>query len=141
MHLQPLLRSSYELAAQVMTSDANNIENERIHIKQHLNELHKIDPFHNKISDTENDKLIWSSQHDNLNLLCGLPSDIRRNGNVRNFWDGNGEKGIQPVKQQFVTKKGDFSGQIMRNIFTKKVMTYLTKDIHYYCNTYHDISN
>ena len=45
-HLQPLLRSSYKLAAQVMTSDANNIENVKIHIKQCLNELHKIDQWH-----------------------------------------------------------------------------------------------
>ena len=47
--LQPLLRSSYKLAAQVMTSDANNIENVKIHIKQCLNELHKIDQLHKKI--------------------------------------------------------------------------------------------
>ena len=29
----------------------------------------------------------------------------------------------------------------MRNIFTKKVMTYLTKDVNYDCNTDHNISN
>ena len=141
IHLQPLLRSSYKIAAQVMTSDANNIENVKIHIKQHLNELHKIDQLHKKISNNDNDKPIWLSQHNNLNLLYCLPSDILRNGNVRNFWDGNGEKGIQPVKQEFVTKKGDFAGQIMKNIFTKKFMTYLTKDISYDCNTDHDINN
>ena len=106
-----------------------------------MKELHKIDQPHEKNSKKENDKLIWSSQHKNLNLLCGLPSDIRRNGNVRNFWDGNGEEGIQPVKQEFVTKKGDFSGQIMKKTFTKKVMTRLNKDINYGCNTDHDVSN
>ena len=73
--------------------------------------------------------------------MHGLPSDIRRNGNVRNFWDGNSEKGIQPAKQEFVTKKACFAGQIMKNVFTKKVMTHLTKDINYDCNTDHDISN
>ena len=55
-----------------------------------------------------------------MNLLHGLSSDIRRNGNVRNFWDGNGEKGIQPAKQEFVAKKGDFSGQIMRKHLQRK---------------------
>ena len=73
--------------------------------------------------------------------MHSLPSDIRRNGNVRNFWDGNGEKGIQLVKQEFVTKKGDFAGQTMRNIFTKKVMTCLTKDVNCDCNTDHNVSN
>jgi len=68
-NLQPLLRSSYKLAAQVMTSDANNVENVKIHIKQHLNELHKIDQLHKKFSNNDNDKPIWSSQHNNLNLL------------------------------------------------------------------------
>ena len=57
-HLQPLLRSSYKLSAQVMTSDANDIENVKIHIKQYLNELCKIDQLHKKISNNENDKPI-----------------------------------------------------------------------------------
>ena len=70
-----------------------------------------------------------------------MPSDIHRNGNVRNFWDSNGEKGIQPVQQEFVIKKGDFAGQIMRKIFTKKVLTCLTKDVNYCWNTDHDIIN
>ena len=52
MHLQPFIRSSCKLAAQVMTSEANNIENARIHIKQCLNELHKTDQLHEKISNT-----------------------------------------------------------------------------------------
>ena len=82
--LQPLLRSSCKLAAQVMTSDASYIENDKIHIIQHLNELRKIDQLYKKISNDENDKPIWLSQRDNLNLLCSLPSDVRRNGNVRN---------------------------------------------------------
>ena len=30
---------------------------------------------------------------------------------------------------------------MMKNMFTKKVMTYLTKDINYDCNTDHDINN
>ena len=89
MSLQPLLRSSYKIAAQVMTSDAKNIENVKIHIK-YLNELHKIDQLHKKISNNDNDKPIWLSQCNNLNLLYCLPSDILRNRNVRKFWDGNG---------------------------------------------------
>ena len=43
IHLELLLRSPYKLSAQVMTSNANNIENVKIHIKQYLNELRKID--------------------------------------------------------------------------------------------------
>ena len=139
--MQPLLRSSYKLTAQVMSSNANNIKIVKIHIKQHWNELHKIDQSHRKISNDENNKPICLSQHNNLNLLCSLPSDIRRNEKVRNFWDGNGEKGVQPAKQEFVTKKGDFTGQIMKKTLTKKVMACLIKDVNYDCNTDHDVSN
>ena len=59
-----------------------------------------------------------------------------RNRNPSNFWDGNREKGSQPVKQEFVTKKGDFLGRIMRNLYINKVMSYLTDKIN--CNTNKD---
>ena len=73
-----------------------------------MNELHKIDQLHETISNDENDKLIWSSQHKNLNFLHSLPSDVRRNGNVRNFWGVNSEKGCLTRKIGFCYKKGRF---------------------------------
>ena len=121
MCLQLLLRFSCKLAAQVITSNANNIENAKIHINQFLNELHKIDQLHKSISNNDNNKPIWLSQYNNLNLLYYLPLSILRNGNVRNFWNRNGKKGIQSAKQEFVAKKGDFAGQIMKKYSQRKL--------------------
>ena len=41
--LKPLLVSSFKFAAKIMTSDESNVDNAKIHIKQHLNELHHAD--------------------------------------------------------------------------------------------------
>ena len=46
-----------------------------------------------------------------------------RNENVGNYWDGkeHGEKGMQLVKNEFVTKKGNFAGKIMETPCSKKL--------------------
>ena len=80
-------------------------------------------------------------QYNNLNLLYGLVTDILRNGNPSNFWDDNGEKGIQPVKHEFVTKKGNFSGRILRNLYNNKVIDYLMDKMSCNTNEDSDISN
>ena len=128
---ESLIRSSYMLAAQIMTSDEKNAENIKIYIKLYLNELHAKDILYKKITNNDNKIPMWLSQYNNLNLLYCLPRDMIRNGNVGNYWDGkeHGEKGMQPVKNEFVTKKGNFAGKIMETLHSKKVMNYLTDDI------------
>ena len=39
----PILFNSFKLAAHLMTSNEMNLNNSKIHIKQYLNELHRID--------------------------------------------------------------------------------------------------
>ena len=89
-----------------------------------------MDLLHKK---TNNDEKIpmWLSQHKNLNMLCCSPTDMIRNGNVGNYWDGkeHDEKGMQPVKHEFVTKKGNFAGKIMKKLHSKKIMNCLTESI------------
>ena len=50
---EPLIRASHTLAAQIMTSDENNAENMKIHIKLCLNELHTMDLLCKKTTNDE----------------------------------------------------------------------------------------
>ena len=70
-----------------------------------------------------------------------MVTDILRNGNSNNFWDGSREKRIQSVKYEFVTKKGNFSGKTIKNLCTNEVMDYLTDKINYNTNKDSDIGS
>ena len=61
-----------------------------------------------------------------------LFNNTKRGGNAGNYWDGNehGEKGIKPVKNEFTTTKGEFSGNLMKKVRNNKIMSYLTNDEH-----------
>ena len=84
------------LAAQIMTLDKTNVENIKICTKLHLNKLHSKDLLYKKITIYDKKIPMWLSQHNNLNLLHSLPTDLIRNGNVGDYWDGkeHGEKGV-----------------------------------------------
>ena len=78
-----------------------------MHIKQHLNELNAIDMLFKSMTNESNKKPIWLLSQNNMNITQ-LLNDIRRCGYLGHVRDGNWheEKGIQHVKNDFVTKKG-----------------------------------
>ena len=91
-----------------MTWNEDNICNVKIHIKQCLNELKRIDEL---MKVTTNDKTatpIWLSQYDIMNLLNTM-KDFQRNGFIRRMWEENvhGEKHMQNVKNEFTSKRKD----------------------------------
>ena len=47
-----------------------------------------------------------------------------------NFWDDNehGEKGMQPVKNEFTTTKGKFARILIEKLCLNKIMSHLTND-------------
>ena len=98
--------------------------------------------MYKKITNNDNKIPMWLSQCNNLNLLYCLPRDMIRNGNVGNYWDGkeHGEKGVQSVKHEFVTKKGNFAGAIMEKLCSKKVMNYLTDKVNKCSSEEYDIT-
>ena len=68
-----------------MTSNENNADNLKIHVKQLLNKLNHAYELFKKIENQEKDKPAQLSKHNNLNLLCGLVADILGNDNPSNF--------------------------------------------------------
>ena len=56
--LKILLQSSFKLVAQIMTSNDNNTDNLKIHIKYYLNELNRADNLFKKIENSKKDKLV-----------------------------------------------------------------------------------
>ena len=129
--VEPLVRTTYALIAQIMTSNEDNIGNLNIHYKQHMNELNRVDQTLKIISNETGKKPIWLSQYNNLNVPI-LFKNNKRGGNVGNYWDGNehGEKGIKPVKNEFTTTKGEFAGNLMKKVHNNKIMSYLTNEEH-----------
>ena len=104
---EPLIPSSHTLAAQIITLDEKNTENVKIHAKLHLNTLNTVNLLHKKTTNDETKIPTWLGQCDNINLLYCSPSDMIRNGNVGNCWDGkeHGEKGMQPVKISLLQRR------------------------------------
>ena len=100
------MRSSYKKTAQLMTSDSNNIDNCKMHTKQCLNELNAIEILMKNMKNDIYKKPVWQSTCINVNTAM-LSNDMQRCGCLTYVWDRNkhGEKGIQPVKYEFVTKK------------------------------------
>ena len=129
--VEPLVRTTYALIAQIMTSNEDNIGNLNIHYKQYMNELNRVDQTLKIISNETGKKPIWLSQHNDLNVPI-LFKNNKRGGNVGNYWDGNehGEKGIKPVKNEFTTTKGEFAGNLMKKVHNNKIMSYLTNEEH-----------
>ena len=74
------------------------------------------------MTNESNKKPIWLSQHNKVNINQ-LLNDKRRCGYLDYVWDGNeyGEKGIQLVKNEFMTKKGKFTANTMEKLHSKKI--------------------
>ena len=60
--VEPIVRTSCVLAAQLMTSNENNIGNLETYYKQNLNELHHIDQLSKTLSNEINKKPVLMTQ-------------------------------------------------------------------------------
>ena len=72
---------------------------------------------------------MWLAQRDDLSLLRDLVAGMLRNRYLSNVQDRNREKGIQPIKQEFTTKKGNFLGKIVRNLCSNEVIDFLVEEM------------
>ena len=77
-----------------------------------------------------------------MNVFNGV-DDLRRNELFRGIVEGNAhsEKYIQNVKNEFTNKKGKFGEILLKKIYTKKVLSYLTKGIDNDVDCTQDISS
>ena len=77
-----------------------------------------------------------------MKLFNGI-DNLRRNGLFRGRWKGNahGEKYTQNVKNEFTSKKRKFGEILLKNIYTKKVLSYLTNEIDNDVDCTQDISS
>ena len=61
-----------------------------------------------------------------------LFENLKRRGYVRNYQDSNehGEKGMQSLKNEFISAKGKFAGNLIEKLHSNKIMSHLTNDEH-----------
>ena len=69
-----------------MTSNEDNVDNVKIHIKQCLNELNYIDELIKKATNNDNMKPMCVSQYNNMNVFNGV-DNLRRNELFRGMCD------------------------------------------------------
>ena len=77
-----------------------------------------------KTASNEKDKQpIWLMQCNNLNLPL-LANNLDKTGNLANVHDRKyqAEKGIQPMKNSFTSKKGKFAANSMEKLCTNKIL-------------------
>ena len=74
-------------------------------------------------------KSMWMTQYNNLNMPV-LFENLKCGGCVGNYWEGNedGEKGMQPVKNEFTSTKEKFTGNLMEKLYSNKIMSNLMHD-------------
>ena len=126
LKIESLVRTTYVLTAQLKTSNEQNIENLILYYKQCIYELHHFDQKMKIISNERDKKPIWQMQYNNLNVPWAF-EDLKNCGYLANVHDGKyqGEKGIQPVKGEFASKKGKFAANLMERLYCNKILNHL----------------
>ena len=80
-----------------------------------------------KTASNEKDKQpIWLMQCNNLNLPL-LANNLDKTGNLANVHDRKyqAEKGIQPMKNSFTSKKGKFAANLIKKLHVNKILIQL----------------
>ena len=106
LSIQPLICNICELVSNIMKAVDLRKSKPRMHYKQCLNAFYQIDELTKKLTNDKSDNNRCVSMCNNLNV-GGVISDVDFSGPVRFTWEENwhGEKGIQAVKEQFVSQK------------------------------------
>ena len=127
LKFQPMLCSLHKMISNIMASDGTNFMKLQIHIKQYLNEFHKMDQLLKKLKNETGEIPRWISQYNHLNIDSVI-DDIKRMGPLKFMWEGNehGEKYIQTAKNEFVSKKGNFGEVLIKKICAKKILSNLS---------------
>jgi len=127
--LQPLVISIYKLVAHIMTAKDSAESKLRIHYKQYLNSFHDIDMLIKKLTNDKSESNKIVSMYNNLNV-GDIINDTDNTGPVRFTWEANwhGEKGIQAVKDLFVSQKGNFGEILINKLYANKVLDYLSPE-------------
>ena len=127
--LQPLVCSICKLVANIMTAKDSAESKLRMHCKQYLNSFHEIDKLIKKLTNdkSENNKIV--SVCNNLNV-GDVINDTDNTGPVRFTWEANwhGEKGMQAVKDLFVSQKGNFGEILINKLHANKVLDHLSPE-------------
>ena len=129
LKLEYLIRTSYTLMAQLKTSDEENVENLHTCYKQCLHESHHLDQKLKTITNSKEKKPIWNMQCNNVNVPL-LIENLKRASRASHMHDGKefAEKGIQHVKNAFVSKKGKFAGNLMEKLHANKILNHLADE-------------
>ena len=89
-----------------MTSDGSNIMKLDMHVKQCLNEFHKIDQLLKTVTNDTTHIPRWISKYNHLNMHSVI-DDIKRLGTLKHMWEGNehGEKYMQTANSDLLVRK------------------------------------
>ena len=119
---QPVIYSLCKLVANLMTSVDSKESKLSAHYKQYLNSFHKMDVVIKKLTNDKSNTPKIVSMYNNLNV-DGVINDVDEYGPIRFTWEGNwhGEKGIQAVKEQFISQKGNFGEILINKMHAKKI--------------------
>ena len=125
--VKPLLWSLHEMISNIMGSDGSNVMKLQMHIKQHMNEFHKMDQLLKTVMNDTKETPRWISQYNHLNIDSVI-DDIKRLGPLKFMWEGNehGEKYIQTAKNEFASQKGNFGEVLIKKIHAKKILSNLS---------------
>ena len=126
--IQPLICSFHKLVSNIMTASDSRKSKLRIHYKQYLNALHKIDVLIKKLTNDKSDNHKCITMYNNLNIPCVI-NDIDERGPITLQWEANhhGEKGIQIPKEKFVSQKGNFGEIMIHKMCIEKVLDHLSQ--------------
>ena len=124
---QSLICGLYKLIANIITAANSNKSKLQTYYKQYLNAFSKMNKLIKTLSKDASDSNRCVSTYNNLNVGC-IIRDIEFGGPIRFTWEGNWhrEKGIQPVKEQFISQKGKFGKVIINKLYTNKVLEHLS---------------
>ena len=117
-----LVKTSYTLKAPLKMSNKENIENLNIYYKQYLYELYYLDQ-NLKLYLIKNKKLIQLIQSNNINVPL-LIENLKRAGRMGHMYDRKEftEKGIQHIKNTFMSKKSKFVDNLIEKLYLNKIL-------------------
>ena len=129
MSFQPVIHSLCKLVANLMTAVDSKESKLSAHCKQDLNSFHKMGAVIKKLTNDKSDTPKIVSMRNNLNV-GGVINDADEHGPIRFTQEGNwhGEKGIQAVKEQFISQKGNFGAILINKMHAKKNLHHLSPE-------------
>ena len=85
---------------------------------------------------------MWLTQHNNLNIIVLIQNSVRL-GKLEHLYDRKqfAEKSVQPMKKEFTSARGKFTGNLIEKLHSNKIMNYLADEDQSNSKSKCDLSN